>query len=114
MPVSINFFADLEEIHNFFNKSINRTAGRNSTANLNNPPEFNVINEFTYGVPDCDTDFDDTDIGSSRSGVARPSFWGGRSERRRRETIYGGPGAYTPGKILKSRVPEIQFQAFWG
>jgi hypothetical protein len=66
MPVSINFFADLEEIHNFFNKSINRTADRNSTANLNNSPEFNVINEFTYGVPDCDTDSDDTDIGSRR------------------------------------------------
>jgi hypothetical protein len=41
------------------------------------------------------------------SGVARPSFLGGRSERRRRETIYGGPGACTPGKILKFRVPEM-------
>ncbi|XP_028417041.1 zinc finger MYM-type protein 1-like [Dendronephthya gigantea] len=53
---SINFFADLEEIYAFFNRSINRTADLNST-------DLSVIDEFTNEVSfDSDTDSDDTAI----------------------------------------------------
>ena len=56
---SINFFSDLEEIYNFFNKSINRTAELNSTANVSNSTELNMINEFIDSVvPDSYSDSD--------------------------------------------------------
>ena len=68
---SINFFSDLEEIYNFFNKSINRTAELNITANVNNSAELNVINEFMGSVV-SDSDSDNSDDTGMDSGSTPP------------------------------------------
>ena len=41
-------------------------------------------------------------------------FPGGGRAPNARETCIGGPGACSRGKILKYRVPEMPFPAFWG
>ena len=68
---SINFFSDLEEICNFFNKSINRTAELNSTTSVDNSAELNVTNEFMDSVV-SDSDSDNSDDTSINSGSITP------------------------------------------
>jgi hypothetical protein len=43
-------------------------------------------------------------------------FWGGGGEANAEgvNVPSGVRGAYTTGNILKSRVPEMRFEAFWG
>ena len=48
------------------------------------------------------------------SGGARTLKLGGIISRRTREPSKGGPGACSPGKILKSGIPEMQFPGFSG
>ncbi|CAB4015560.1 zinc finger MYM-type 1-like [Paramuricea clavata] len=68
---SINVFSDLEEIYNFFNKSINRTAELNSATSVDNSAELNVINEFMDSVV-SDSDSDNSDDTSINSGSITP------------------------------------------
>lgn len=70
---SINFFANLAEIYNFFNRSINRAAELNSIAGLANPPELDVVNDLTAEQgPDTETDSDtDTESTAPKKKVKR-------------------------------------------